>query len=49
MQFKGERYDADTPWEPDAPELVNNFAITMSPLRSADERLMNDTQMAEIY
>lgn len=50
MQYKGERYEADMPWKPDVPELVNNFAMAVSPLRSAEERLLNDTQKyIEIY
>ena len=44
MQYKGERYEADMPWKPDVPELVNNFEMAVSPLRSAEERLLNDTQ-----
>ena len=50
MQYKGERYEADMPWKPDVPELVNNFEMAVSPLRSAEERLPNDTQKyIEIY
>ena len=50
MQYKGERYEADMPWKPDVPELVNNFEMAVSPLRSAEERLLNDTQKyIEIY
>ena len=44
MQYKGEIYEADMPWKPDVPELVNNFEMAVSPLRSAEERLLNDTQ-----
>lgn len=44
MQYKGGRYEADIPWKPDVPELVNNFEMAVSPLRSAEERLLNDTQ-----
>ena len=50
MQYKGERYEADMPWKPDVPELVNNFEMAVSPLRSAAERLLNNTQKyIEIY
>ena len=44
VQFEGGRYEANMPWKPDVPELVNNFAMAVSPLRSAEERLQNDTQ-----
>ena len=45
VQFKGGRYEADMPWKPDVPELVNNFVMAVSPLRSAGETSERHSEM----
>jgi len=32
VQFKGERYEVDTAWKPNAPELPNNYEMAVNPL-----------------
>ena len=43
MQFKGERYEVDMPWKPNAPEFPNKRLI------STEKRLLKDPQLAALY
>lgn len=40
VQFKEGRYEVDTPWKPDAPELPNNFEMAVNRLKSTEKRLL---------
>jgi len=43
VQFKGERYEVDMPWKPNAPEFPNKRLI------STEKRLLKDPQLAALY
>ena len=49
VQFKGERYEVEMPWTPNAPELPNNYEMAVNRLISTEKRLLKDPQLAESY
>ena len=49
LQFKGERYEINMPWKPNAPELPNNYEMAVNRLISTEKRLLRDPQLAESY
>ena len=49
VQFKGERYEVEMPWKPNAPELPNNYEMAVCRLISTEKRLLKDPQLAESY
>ena len=49
VQFKGERYEVEMPWKPNAPELPNNYEMAVNRLISTEKRLLKDPKLAESY
>ena len=49
VQFKGERYEVDMPWKPNARELPNKYEMAVNRLISTEKRLLKDPQLAGLY
>jgi len=49
VQFKGERYEVDMPWKPNAHELPNKYEMAVNWLISTEKRLLKNPQLAGSY
>ena len=49
VQFKGERYEVEISWKPNALELPSNYEMAVNRLTSSEKRLLKDPQLAEWY
>jgi len=49
VQFKGERYEVDMPWKPNAPELPNKYEMAVNRLISTEKRLLKDPDVISKY
>ena len=49
VQFKGERYEVEMPWKPNASELPKNYEMAVNRLISTEKKLLKDPKLAESY
>ena len=49
LRFNGERYEIAVPWKEDRPHLPNNLPMAEKRLKSVEQKLLRDNELARAY